>query len=471
MKIIGASISGYRKISFAEMKFTEEGLIPFYGKNKVGKTSIGDFIRWMINGTKELNTDIINWDKDKLNGTLRIGDYEIQREYIAGKQPKLKVKNVVTGKYEDQEVQKFLSTFINELTMNPRPFIDKTTLEKMRFLMELLGIDFTAINEKIATAEADRLYVGRKIKEFGDLDADVPEKIGRINIEKLTGERKEIEKRNVDASSDYEIAREEELAEIEQFNKEQRQKTRVREVEEDRLSDVRKDEVFIAKEIAILEAKMKECKKQKKSAGDNIIDSLEKLQNLPGAEKEKPLTSTLPQPKLESTTMIDAQVQTANAVNVKADVYEKWLAEKKDKADQQKKYNGHGANIHKMREKKLETLRKTKTGVKGLEIRIDGLYYNNSFSENWSDSESLVIASELCISQIDRENQLEAVFLDRFESFDKDMRNDYTKWCKSKGIQAIVTIVRDSKEEIVDDGAYFWIEGGQVEFHEEKEKA
>ena len=119
MKIIGLKGNGYRKLSVFEMEFRDKGLIPIYGDNRAGKSTVIDFVRWMILGNKTLNPDIINWDKDVMTGKLRLGDYEIERENKRGKTPKLKVKNVVTGEYESGEVQNFISTFINELTMFP----------------------------------------------------------------------------------------------------------------------------------------------------------------------------------------------------------------------------------------------------------------------------------------------------------------------------------------------------------------
>ena len=459
MKIIGLEADGYRKLLAVEMQFTSKGLIPIYGKNKMGKTSLPDFIRWMILGNKELNPDIINWEKDRIKGKLVLGNYEIERVLPKKGTPKLKVKNTITNEYEKGEVQNFLSTFINELTMNPRPFLDLNTLGKLKFLMELLGIDFTDINKQMETLEQDRLLCGREIKKFGDLDDDKPENIKRVNTDKLFSERKKMEARNRENSEEYSMAKQAEIEEIEAFNKVQRLgKDTIRNYEagikaqKEQISNWQKEIKALQLKIAEQEVLLKERKT--------------KLAELPIPEEEKPLKTSLPDWEPEPTEKIDKQIQEANAINVKADAYEKWQEKKKEKAEKEKEYDGYDGKIKNLREDKLDILKKTNTGVGGLEIREDGLYYKDAHSQNWSDAEALRIASELCLAQIDRDKQIEAIFLDRFESFDDEMREDFDKWCVEKDIQAIVTIVKTKKEQITDEGNYFYIEDGSVEFVE-----
>lgn len=468
MKIIGLQGNGYRKLSAFFMEFKDKGLIPIYGKNKMGKTTVLDFIKWMVNGNKELNPDVINWDSDTLSGKLRLGDYEIERENKRGKVPKLKVKNVVTGEYEKGEVQNFISTFINELTLNPKPFLDKRPLEKLKFMMELLGIDFTEINKKIEKLEQDRLLVGREIDKYGDLDKDAPAKVSKVNVDELLKQRKAIEDKNNKNREEWDKAKQGEIDEIEKFNKKQRDVHTNNKYQTDeliRLNDKRND---CLREIRELEAKIHQ-QTQKLNGFDDLIGKQEKvIKELPKPEPEKPLKTSLPAFIPDSTDGIDKKVSEANAVNVKAEVYEKWRLKKAEKAQKEEEYSKYDNEIKMLRDEKFAILKDTDTKVDGLEIRENGLYYKGTLADNWSDAEALRIASELCIAQIDREKQIEAIFLDRFESFDKEMRDDFNKWCEENNVQCIVTIVRDAKEAVVDDSPYFWVEEGSIELVEEK---
>lgn len=469
MKIIGLEADGFRGLKAVEMEFAPQGLIPIYGKNRQGKTSILDFILWMIYGNKELNPDIIGKDKDRIKGILKLDKYEIVREFPRKGTPKLKVKNTETGKYEEGEVQNFLNAFINKLTIDTRPFLDETALGKLKYLLDLLGIDFTEINNTIKTLEQDRLIVGREFDKFGDLDEDAPARVERVNTDKLFAERKKIEERNRNNSEQYSLAKQAEIEEIEKFNKEQREKQKNIESSQKLITENLSDISKTKETIADLKRQLSQAESWLTTLQNTEKELNEVHSKLPKPEPEKPLKTSLPDWEPESTEAIDKQIQDANAVNVKADIYEKWVEKKTEKEKKGKEYENYDRQIKDQRELKLEILRKAKHGVKGLEIREDGLYYNDTFSENWSDAESIRIISELALSRLDREKQIEALFLDRFESFDKDMRADLEKMCEDVGIQVVVTIVRNSTKEIDEDGAYFFIKDGSVELVENAE--
>lgn len=468
MKIIGLKADGFRKLAAVEMQFSKNGLVPIVGDNEEGKTSILNFIQWMILGNKTLNPDIINWDKDKMNGELTLDNYKIERVYPKKGTPKLKVTNLATGKPETGEVQNFLNTFINELTLNPRPFLDLNTLEKVRLFYKLYKIDFTELDKRLTILEDRRLECGRKVNEYGDLDKDVPEKASRVDTTKLFADRKVIEDKNRKLSEDYAMAKQDEIEKIEVFNKEQREKQKKLSDANQALDSLKADEADSIDEIEELEDKLKVAKEKLAITIDSIKNQTELLEKSPEPESEKPLTSIIPIPELKSTNEIDKQIQDAGEMNTKADLYERHLQRKKGKAEEEKEYDGYNSEIKSIREKKLKTLTETDTKVNGLEIREDGVYYKNVHADNWSDAQSLRIASELCLAQIDRKTQIEAIFLDRFESFGKKAREDFEKWCEEKDVLALVTIVRDELPKDLDK--FFFIESGEVEYHELAEK-
>ena len=465
LKIVGLQVNGFRKLRAIDMTFKDKGITEIKGQNKQGKTSAINSIEWLIAGNRVLNKDIKNPDAEKITGTLLLNRYEIKR--VRGKSDQLQVKDLKTGEPAGGRVQDFLNTFINELTLNPRPFIDKTELDKLKFLMDLLkdkirelslqiaGMEFSEIDKALATYENERLLTGREVKKFGEIV--LPEKVEKVDISVLTTERKKLEELNKALLDEYEEAKERELAEIEVFNKAQREKQKAIDVENDRLSDAQGDEEETLTRIEELKKELAKAEAELERARRNIEDAKQKLTALPQPEPEKSLTVTTPKPVLYSTDEIDKKIQHAGAINEKAAAYREILNKKKEKEEKEKEYNAFTGKIETLREKKFEILRKVDTGVPGLEIREDGVYYNGISSANWSDSESIIISSQLCLAQMPL---LRAIFIDKFESFDADSRKQIEDWAKENDIQVIVTTVGTIPEQL-EDGV-FYIQEGQL---------
>ncbi len=465
LKIIGLSVDGFRKLKAIDMSFKENGITEIKGQNKQGKTSILNTIQWMIEGNKVLNRDIKNPDAEKINGKLLLNRYEIKR--VRGKTDQLQVKDTETGEPAGGRVQDFLNTFVNELTLNPRPFVDKTELDKLKFLMDLLkdkirnlsleiaGMDFSEIDKTLSTYEQDRLIAGREVKKFGDIV--LPEKVEKVDITQLTAERKKLEDLNGALMEDYEEKKQAELEKIESFNAEQRSFAKMLEVETDRNKDLLADLDYADNEIKTLKAKIIELETERKKILENLQDSNEKLNKYPKPEPEKSLIFSLPKPELKSTDGIDKKIQEAGATNEKAQVYQEALKKKQEKEEKEREYNSFDTKIKTLREKKFEILRKVDTGVPGLEIKEDGVYYNDISSSNWSDSESIIISSQLCLAQMPL---LRAVFIDGFETFDDTSRRQIENWAKANEVQVVVTTVASIPDEL-EDGV-FYIEEGKL---------
>ena len=202
---------------------------------------------------------------------------------------------------------------------------------------------------------------------------------------------------------------------------------------------------------------LQNAKTKAKNRNQTLDGQIKNLAEMDQPEPEVPLVSILEKPVLEFTDAVDLKISNAGATNVKAVAYQKVLGDKREKELCQIEYRDYQDSIDGLREEKLEILRKVKTGVDGFEIKIEGIYYNGVSSENWSDSDGLVLASKLCLAQMPK---LRAIFMDRGESLDEDTLNAWGEWAKANDIQAFITIV-DSIPEKLEDGV-FYIEEGQV---------
>jgi hypothetical protein len=477
MKIIGLRIDGIRKLTAIEMEFKDKGLIPIKGRNKQGKTTIIDSVELAIRGNRVANPKLIQNGKDKAEEELILSDYTIKRVISNnGKTPKLEVKNTKTGIRKDGEVQNFLNTLINEVTFNPFPFKNKTAVEKLNFFLdlckdkleikskELLGYGFAGIDSKLESLEEDRKLKGREVKAFGDLDLLAPEKVERVDISATLSKKTEIEKRNSGIRTDYDNAKQKEIEEINTFNQEQRKKKSLLEKTTDEYNDYSEDEKIDLERITELEKQLISAKNNLEMTRELKAQKKIYLDSLSKPEPEKPFSTLIPTPKYEDTTNEDHLIQNALAINQKAEIYESWLKKKSDKVIKENEYDEFTQKIQALRNQKIEILRSINTGVKGLEICVDGIYYNDVYSENWSDAESLRISAELCLAQMP---QLRTVFIDRGESFDSDSLAELDKWATENDVQCITTIVDDIPDEL--ENGVFYIQEGKVFQKEEVE--
>ena len=457
-KILGLKTDGFRKLTAFEMTFAESGLTQIRGKNKQGKSSAIKVIEWLIKGNKVLNKDIIQHGKDKASAQMMLGDYSIKRVATLKTQT-LEVRNTKTNVIMKGEIQNFLFTMINEITFNSKSFLDKSPTEQLKFCFDLFGIDFTDVNKELLTIEQDRLICGRERDKFGDLDGSKPEKVSRIDIDSLMRMRKEIEIENEVLRNHYQTVKDQTITDIEAFNKEQRAKTNKLLEAKTLIDEDKKDIDECNEEIAELELKLKNAKSALLEFKASLDRHETHLKSLSQPLPEKPLVADIPTPEFKSTDEIDAKIQNATAINQKAELYDQWEAKKKGRAVKDIEYQELTSKITALRKKKIDMLLSIKTGVKGLEIREDGLYYNNTYSENWSDMESIKIASELCLAQ---NPKLRAIFIDRFESFDKANREEFNEWAKQHNVQVVVTIVDDNIPETIDEDNVIYIEEGKI---------
>ena len=433
MKIIGLRIDGIRKLSAIDMEFTDKGLIQIRGKNRQGKTSIIDSLEILLRGNKYIETDMIAHGKDRAEIVGIIGDYEIKR-VITEKSNRLEIKNK-DGFELKEKPQAFLDKLINALTFNPRPFLDKTPGEKLKFMMDLMKVDFTELNRKIDKQEEERLLVGREIKQIGDIRPI--EKAEKVDVIELIAEKDRIVELNQSAKDDYQEKREAEITNIFEFNAKQNE---------------RKDNIAnTEEELAELKLREEAIKSSIRVAGQYLVE-------LPKPEPLKDIDKLdISAPTIQLTDDYDEAISKAEGQNSQANEYEKYLEKKTTKESKERAYEALSLKIRTLRNLKKSKLKGVKTPVEGLEIREEGIFYNGVFSENWGESESLRISSELCIGM---DPELRAVFIDKGEACDVEQLNEYREWAIKNDIQAIITIVDSNGG--TSEGDVYYLEEGKV---------
>lgn len=447
-KLIAFQVDGIRKLKAVEMQFDKtQGLIPIVGKNRAGKTTIIDSIEILIRGNKYLEKDIISHGKDKAKivGTISNGErtYEITRS-ITRKSSSLKIKDVTLGLDKTDNPQEFLDGFLNAITANPRPFLEKKPEEKLKFLMQLLGIDFTDLDNQIKELYDSRTLVG---KEKDKVDIAPVEEAKRISVDALLDKQKEVEKYNSNLAQVHKGLLDVELEKEKRTNDYKRIMTADAEELETIDADVRQ----INLDIKRLETRKKLKLERKEEVEEHLSNATKKYVDAP-----KPLEVSDPQYKSDAD--IVKQISEASKLNAKAIQYENYLQRVRERQSKEKEYSGLTEQIEALRKQKIDILTEADTGVKGLKVTEEGVFYNDIFCENWSDAESIKISAQLCIAQMPK---LRAVFIDRFESFDADMKAELMKWAEENDIQAFVFKVAEEIPEDMEAGT-FYIEDGNV---------
>lgn len=406
MKIIGLKADGFKNLKAVEMEFKEKGFTFIKGNNEQGKTSILDCIEYLFKGKSKINNQTIGHDKDKISAELDVGEYIIKRIQTE-KSDRLEIKDK-KGFVKSDKPQQFLDSLINDLTFNPFPFLNKSSKEKLKFMMDFLKIDFTELDREIHDTEVERLYLGRQGKELGK-PVEV-EKAERVNVVALMAERDEI------------------MA----FNQEQESKKHILITMIDDLH-IRKHDI--------------ETIKQKLRFAEGLLEAKEKdIEAYTDIESTKPINE------------VQEKINESEEVNKKAEQYDQYVEHKKRHEILLGSYDIANTKIKKLTDDKYEILKQTKTGIEGLKIKEDGLYFNDIFSENWSDSQGIKISCML--SQI-MKPELKSIFIDRGESFDENTLKQIEDWAGKNDIQCIITKVEsipDSDTEIPEN-TYYITEG------------
>jgi hypothetical protein len=409
-KLIGLQIEGMRKIRAALLEFKPTGITEIIGKNDQGKSSVIDAIEILLKGFRhaEKGMTTSGMDKTRIIGT--VGDWTIKR-IISEKTNRLEVVN--KEGLSPKKPQDFLDTLINELTFDPQPFLEKNPNDKLKFIMDLMKIDFTQENTKIQAKEEERLQVGRDIKSKGEFKE--PEKVDSVDTADLTRQ----------------------INEIREYNKGEQNKVTT--------------ENFLSEKFSAFSNSYETMS----SEGNPEYNKYAELMK-PVVDEFDKMIKTLPKPEYKSTEDLDNQLASASGTNEKATNYTNYINWKAEKEKLGEKQDSLKKDIEKLRREKLEKLEKIEMPVDGLKITEEGLYFNDIFCENWSKSLGWKIALSLCEKM---QPELRAIFLDNGESMDKETRKELDKWAKAHDIQVILTVV-DSIPEELDKDAFYIEEGG-----------
>lgn len=400
IKINKLEIENVKRVRAVHVVPSEKGLTVLGGKNNQGKTSVLDSIAWALGG-KKYQPSNPRREGSVTPPSLRV---ELSNGLIVerkGKNSDLKVIDPSGNKAG----QTLLDSFVEELALDLPKFMEATSKEKARTLLEIIGVgdklfELDNLENKLYQ---ERLAIGKiadtKKKHAQEMPRHegVPEEL--ISASDLIKQQQDILARNAEKER-----KRRNLAHLEDENK--------------RLKEILQD--YQTK----LEANENDLVEARKSAID-LHD--------------------------ESTAELEANIAKIDEINAKIRINLE-----KDQAEQEAEYYGQqykdlNEEIDAIRKERLDLLKGADLPLPGLSV-VDGeLTFNDQHWDNMSGSEQLRVATAI-VRKLKPECGF--VLIDKLEQMDIDTMKEFGKWLEQEDLQAIATRVSSGEEcqIIIEDG-------------------
>ncbi|WP_323615909.1 AAA family ATPase [Erysipelothrix rhusiopathiae] len=400
IKISKLEIENVKRVRAVQVVPSEKGLTVLGGKNNQGKTSVLDSIAWALGG-KKYQPSNPRREGSVTPPSLRV---ELSNGLIVerkGKNSDLKVIDPSGNKAG----QALLDSFVEELALDLPKFMEATSKEKARTLLEIIGVgdklfELDTLENKLYQ---ERLAIGKiadtKKKHAQEMSRHegVPEEL--ISASDLIKQQQDILARNAEKER-----KRRNLAHLEDENK--------------RLKEILQD--YQTK----LETNENDLVEARKSALD-LHD--------------------------ESTAELEANIAKIDEINAKIRInLEKGQAEQEAEYYSQQ-YKDLNEEIDAIRKERLDLLKGADLPLPGLSV-VDGeLTFNDQHWDNMSGSEQLRVATAI-VRKLKPECGF--VLIDKLEQMDVDTMKEFGKWLEQEDLQAIATRVSsgDECQIIIEDG-------------------
>lgn len=409
VKINKLEIENVKRVKAVVVEPTSSGLTVIGGKNNQGKTSVLDAIAWALGG-KKYQPSNPQREGSVIPPSLRV---ELSNGLIierGGKNSDLKVLDPSGNK----SGQTLLDSFVEELALNLPKFMESTSKDKARTLLEIIGVGdklFELDNQEQKLYQ-ERLAIGKiadsKKKHAEEMPtyAGIPSVL--ISASELIHQQQEILSRNGE-------------------NQRKRQNLAYLEAEKKKISNLIHEYQL---KLHSIEADLETARK---SALDLHDESTEELE------------------------MNIASIDETNAkIRTNLD---------KERAEQeaeyyQEQYKDLTATIEEIRNERMNLLNGAELPLPGLSVTDGELTYNNQKWDNMSGSEQLRVAAAI-VRKLKPECGF--VLIDKLEQMDLDTMREFGLWLEQEGLQAIATRVSSGDEcsIVIEDG---YVVGQETKF-------
>jgi DNA repair exonuclease SbcCD ATPase subunit len=167
-KIIKLQVDNFKRLVAVEI--TPDGhLVTITGPNGAGKSSVLDAIQAALGGAKALPDKPIREGEGRAKVVVDTDEYTVTRRFTAGKST-LTIKNKAGSTIDGP--QKLLDKLVGSIAFDPLAFSQMKDREQRDTLLEVLGLNLDAHDQKIQKLKNERAtMLAEKKRADGDLEA------------------------------------------------------------------------------------------------------------------------------------------------------------------------------------------------------------------------------------------------------------------------------------------------------------
>jgi len=195
MKIESVEIKNFKAISHEKIDIKGSNVYVL-GKNGVGKSSFLDAIFKIING-KDLPAKLVKEGQEKGFIDIKLeGGITVKAKFNAvNEKVSLTIENADGAQYKSPRTM--LDEMAGVVDFDINEFFNKTPQKQIDFIKQLVGIDFTDLDEEKAKAFSERTVVNAKVKELESKQVFFKEPIAEVKpIEAIQKEISEATEKN-----------------------------------------------------------------------------------------------------------------------------------------------------------------------------------------------------------------------------------------------------------------------------------
>ena len=164
MKIVALEVQDFMRVKMARLDLAGKNFVPICGENAVGKSSLLNGFWWLIGGRDFPHGTVVREGADRARVRGELGDIIVEKVQVAGEEARLVVTTPEGAKYP--RPQKVLDELISKIAFDPQAFAMAKPDEQAAMVQQLIGIDWSALDEQRAGIFEGRTQVNREVRRL-----------------------------------------------------------------------------------------------------------------------------------------------------------------------------------------------------------------------------------------------------------------------------------------------------------------